>query len=137
MQAMLDVENDIYASNDNISKKLIFMGIQFAQEWVFAPDVQTIFDALHIQIHLINQMFRNVPDGHGIILQDVGEKHIRLFINSPYADDSFYGAAWGTANRFKPANSVFVVRIIDNPDPETYPGTCFDIKWGTTWDEIE
>lgn len=137
MQAMLNVENDIYAANDNISKKLIGLGIQFAQEWVFAPDVKTIFDALHIQVHLINQMFRNVPEGHGITLQDVSKNHIRAFVNIPYADDSIYGAFWGTVNRFKPKESVFVVRIIDNPDPETQPGTCFDIKWGATPDEVE
>jgi hypothetical protein len=137
MQAMLNVENDIYASNDNISKKLVSLGIQFAQEWVFAPDVETIFDALHIQIQLINQMFRNVPDEHGITLQDVSKKHLRMFANIPYADDSIYGAFWGTVNRFKPKDSLFTVRIIDNPDPENHPGTCFDVKWGATLDEVE
>jgi hypothetical protein len=137
MQAMLDVENDIYDSNDNIAKKLVSLGIQFAQEWVFAPDVETIFDALHIQTQLINQMFRNVPDEHGITLRDVSEKHIRAFVNIPYADDSIYGAFWGTVNRFRPKESVFIVRMIDNPDPENNPGTCFDIRWGATLDEIE
>jgi hypothetical protein len=137
MQAMLDVENDIYASNDNIFQRLMAFGIQVNQEWVFAPEVQTISDALEIQIQGVNQMFRNVPDGFGITLQKVSEKHLRLFFNSPYADDSFYGGIWTLVDRFKPENNVFVVRITDNPDPENHPGTCVDVKWGATPDELE
>jgi hypothetical protein len=85
----------------------------------------------------MQQTSRNVPENFGMSVVSIGHKHLRVFSNSPYPEDSDYGYIWGLVNRFKPKHDVFVVRIIDNPDPENHPGTCFDIKWGPTPDDVE
>jgi hypothetical protein len=136
MQLALNIQHDIYVSGKDVTEKLVAAGIQFSHDWPFPPETKTVTDALYTLSHMGNRVSRNVPAGFGNSMQTVGENHIRLFLNTPFTDDAFYGVVWGLVNRFKQKDNMFVVRIIDNPDPENYPGTCFDIKWGPIWDEI-
>jgi hypothetical protein len=137
MQRALDIQRDIYTSDENVSEKLVAAGIQYAQTNPFPPEIKTISDVLYILSQASGRASRNTPDGYGFTLKVMSEKHLWMFSNTPYDDDGVYGLLWGLANRFKPETDLFVVRIIDNPDPETYPGTCFDIKWGATQAEVE
>jgi hypothetical protein len=137
MQRALDVQKDINDTNENVSEVLVAAGIQFAQDWSIPPETKTIADALHMLRQLSKQVDRCVPDGFGFTIQEVCEKHVRMFHNTPYDDHSVYGLLWGLVKRLKPQGNMFVVRIIENPDPEAYPGTCFEIKWGATQDEVE
>jgi hypothetical protein len=137
MQRALDVQRDINNANENVSEILVAAGIQFAKDWAFPPETKTILDALHMLRQLSSKVDRCVPEGFGFTIQELGEKHIRMFHNTPYDDDSVYGLLWGLVKRLKPDGDMFVVSIIDNPDPEGHPGTCFDIKWGATQDEVE
>jgi hypothetical protein len=135
MQRALDIQRDIYETNENVSEKMVAVGIQFAQDQSFPPETKTVTDVLLTRMG--DRSSRNVPAGFGRSPCMVSEKHAWVFHNSPYSDDAVYGFLWGLVNRFKPKNDMFVVRIIENPDPENHPGTCFDIKWGATWDEVE
>jgi hypothetical protein len=137
MQRALDIQKDISNANENVSEILVAAGIQFARDWALPPETKTISDALHMVRQLSSKVDRCVPEGFGFTIQEVSEKHIRMFHNTPYTDDSVYGLLWGLVKRLKPDGAMFVVSIIDNPDPENYPGTCFDIKWGATQGEVE
>jgi hypothetical protein len=137
MQSMLDIQDDIYRSNSNVSEKMVATGMQFAHDWPFPPETKTVADVLSTLGRVTSQVVRNVPDGYGFTLKLVSEKHIWLFNNTPHNPDGVYGVLWGLVNRFKPKDDMFVVRIIENPEPENHPGTCFDIKWGATLYEVE
>jgi hypothetical protein len=137
MQRMLDIQRDIHDSDENVSEKLVASGIQFAQEWSFPSETKSVPEALCALSRISNQVVRSVPDGYGFAVKMISEKHVWFFSNTPHTSDGVYGTLWGLVNRVKPKNDMFVVRIIDNPDPENHPGTCFDIKWGATLDEVD
>jgi hypothetical protein len=137
MQTILDIMKDIYDSDENVSEKLVAMSIKAAQIWPFPPEAKTLPEILMAANKMNSQMQRNVPEGFGGSIRVLGEKHIQMFFNMPHPDESAYGGLWGIVNRYKPAHDVFVVRIIDNPDPENHPGTCIDIKWGPTPADVE
>jgi hypothetical protein len=137
MQRTLDIQRDIYESNENVSERLVAVGIEYVQNLPLPPEVKSVIGALHMFTQAPKSLQRNIPDDFGTTVQVISEKHARVFHNTPYADDALYGTLWGLVNRVKPKNDMFTVRIINNPDPENHPGTCFDIKWGATWAEVE
>jgi hypothetical protein len=137
MQLALNIQRDIYYSNESVSEKLVAGGIQFAQNWSFPGEAKSVTEALYVLSQVSSRASRNTPEGYGYILDRVSKNHLWMFYNTPYHEDGSYGLLWGLVNRFKPKQDLFVVRIIENPNPELYPGTCFDIKWGPVWDEIE
>jgi hypothetical protein len=137
MQRMLDIQHDIHKSDENVSEKLVASGIQFAQEWSFPSETNGVTEVLYALSRVSGGVVRSVPEGYGFSVHVVCERHVWLFSNTPHTDDGVYGTVWGLVNRVKPKDDMFVVRIIENPDPENHPGTCFDIKWGATWDEVE
>jgi hypothetical protein len=134
IQTILDILKTICESDSNVTEKLVALGISMVG---YLPDGYSVLGALEQVYSLMQQTTRNVPENYGTSVVTVGAKHLRVFSNSPFPDESTYGYLWGIVNRYKPAHDVFVVRIIDNPDPENHPGTCFDIKWGATPEDVE
>ncbi|HEX2621191.1 MAG TPA: hypothetical protein VHL11_13615 [Phototrophicaceae bacterium] len=136
MQTVLNVMQDVYASDNNVSQKLVSMGIRAAETFPIPPEAHTVKEAIQAAISMADQMYRNVPRGFGQSIHVSGDRHLQMFSNVPFADDSVYGAFWGIIKRYKPEGNAFVMRNIDNPNPKEHPGTCYDIKWGATSDDI-
>jgi hypothetical protein len=60
-------------------------------------------------------------------------KHFRRGMPKPCLAlvlSGIYGVLWAIARRFRPAGVSFTVRLIENPNPEDFPGTAFEITWG-------
>jgi hypothetical protein len=136
MQLILDISKDMLDTDVHAPEKLVGIGLTAAEDFPFPPEVKTLQSAIQAVNAMLHQTMRNLPEGFGATVEVIEDKHLRVFSVDPFSTDSTYGFYWGTVNRFKNSTDIFVVRIIDNPDPENHPGTCFDIQWGATFDEI-
>jgi hypothetical protein len=136
MQTILDIERDINRSIPHTPENAAAVGLKAAEIMPFPGGIRTVPGALSMINRLMNRLVRNVPDDFGVTLELVTGKHVRMFCNLPFADEENYDFVWGVVNRFKPAEDVLALRTIENPYPAIYPGTCFDIQWGATFDEI-
>jgi hypothetical protein len=109
---------------------LVAFGKQVAQSAVMPPEIDSIPKVLEL-LHTIHHMnLRNVPAEEGYVIKQVGNQHYLVYHNTPNPLDAIYGFLWGLAARFKQPGERFVVRMIENPNPNEIPGAVYEIKWG-------
>lgn len=136
-QIWMDVLKDV---NDNAkggaSSIFVAFGRKVVETAVMPPEIQTIEDVLN-SLHAIHHAnLRNIPDDEGYKIEKIKPKHYLVYHNTPNPLDAIYGFLWGLVARYKKPNEVFVVKPVENPDPDKFPGDVFSVRWGNTVEEI-
>jgi hypothetical protein len=126
---VLDLYRDIESGDTNVIDSLSAIGIKGAETVVLPPGERTLDDLL-AGLPLMYQLnIRPVVAGEGYFPKKIGEGHYQVILTSPYPAELIYGFFWGFVKRFRPQHAEFSVHILENPLPETEPGTLFDIRW--------
>lgn len=127
MNVLRDIAQDDTGAS---SSALVAFGKQVVETAVMPPEIDTIPKALNA-LHAIHHMnLRNIPEEEGYTIVEKGPQHYWVYHNTPNPGDTIYGFLWGLAARYKGDGERFVVRIIDNPNPDDVPGSLFEVKWG-------
>lgn len=109
---------------------LVAFGRKAVEKAVMPPEITSIPQALHL-LHAIHHMnLRNVPEEEGYFIEEKGPNHYWVYHNTPNPEDAIYGFIWGVLARFKHPDEVFVVRQVENPNPDVHPGTVYECMWG-------
>lgn len=128
-QSWMNVLREVSEGPDSTTT-LVALGRMVVETAAMPPEINSIPQMLEL-LHTIHHMnLRNVPADEGYRIVEMGDKHYYVYHNTPNPDDAIYGFLWGLAARFKGRNEQFVVRHLENPDPENEPGTLFEVKWG-------
>ena len=129
-QVILDIQKAIAEKQVNASENLVAIGVKSVDHLQFAPEVQTIEQAIAAFNAIAKQTHRNIPDSETILVVESRPGRVVVVNNTPYPSDNIYGVLWACARRFTPAGAAFTVRGIENPDPGRLPGTAYEITWG-------
>jgi len=130
-QSWFDALKEIHETmGGQSSQALVALGKQVVESATMPPEIQTIADvlkALNI-IHHIN--IRNVHPEEGYTLEQLGDQHYRIYVNTPSTTYGIYGYLWGMCARYCGDDEDFELEIVDNPNSEVHPGMAFELKWG-------
>lgn len=114
---------------------LVAFGRKVVENAVMPPVIQSIPDALNALHAIHHANLRNIPEEEGYAIEVKGERHYIVYHNTPNPEDAIYGFLWGMCARFKEPTEQFVVRMIDNPRPDT-ARSAYEIKWGTKPEDV-
>jgi hypothetical protein len=132
-QRWMDVLRDL-SELPGSSTAFVAFGKQVVRSAVMPPEIDSVPKALNL-LHAIHHLnLRNIPEDEGYTIKQISDRHFLVYHNTPNPDDAIYGFVWGMVARFKRPEEQFVVRLIDNPNPEETPGSVYEIKWGTAAD---
>lgn len=132
-QSWMNVLRDL-STLEGSSTAFVAFGKQVVQTAVMPPEIDSIPKVLEM-LHAIHHLnLRNIPEDEGYVIRKISERHYLVFHNTPNPEDAIFGFLWGLAARYKQPNEQFVVRRVPNPDPDEYPGSTYEVKWGTSAD---
>lgn len=130
-QLWLDI---LKSMNDTLvgqaSEAFVAFGMKVVDNAVMPPEIQTVEDVLNALHAIHHANLRNVPEEEGYQVQKVEDNHYIVFHNTPNPEDAIYGFLWGLVRRFRPGNTNFTVKKIENPSPDT-SRSAYDIRWGS------
>ncbi|MEL7434911.1 MAG: hypothetical protein AAFN11_13280, partial [Chloroflexota bacterium] len=131
-QLWMDILKDIKDSlGSEAQSAFIAFGRAVVEKAVMPPEMKTIPDVLNA-LHAIHHMnLQNVPEDEGYKVEKIADKHYRVYENTPNPVDAMYGFIWGICARYYQRGERFTVEVIDNPKPDDFVGTCFDVRWYT------
>lgn len=129
-QLVLDFERAIAKSQIDAMYSLVAIGMKGIDSMPLDPNVQTLEQAVILGNTMMRRVCRNIPEDEGAIIVENRPGYLLVIQNVPFPDDMIYGYLWALARRYKPANAMFSVEKVANPNPEQHPGTGFAITWG-------
>lgn len=109
---------------------LVAFGRKAVEKALMPPEITSIPQALHILNAVHHMNLRNIPEEEGYFVEEKGPNHYWVYHNTPNPEDVIYGFIWGMVARFRRPDEAFVVRQIENPNPDVHPGTVYQCKWG-------
>lgn len=128
-QLVLDFHMAVANSEVNAGENLVAIGMKAVDTMPFPETAKTIEDGVNVVDAMTRQIYRNLPDGEGLSIAARRPGYLLVIDNTPYPEDIIYGYLWALAKRFRPSGADFKVRVVENTDPETYPGKAFEITW--------
>jgi hypothetical protein len=128
MQLVLDIEKAMVEAKVNATQNLVAIGISLVDTMPF-PNVTTLEQAIDMLNTMISYGTRNIPEESRWYVAESEPGHVLVTMNMPYPADAVFGYLWGIARRFKPANTKFSVKQVENPKPAEFPGVAFEIRW--------
>src|SRR5258708_23037478 len=129
-QSSLNLFKEVAASDAHFIENMVTVGLKLIETWPFPPEITSVSQALGILSEFASANGRNVPEGWGITIRSLGERHFLVFFNTPFPDEQLFGYLWAIVNRFKPRYHIFTVFQVPNPNPELEPGSAFEVEWG-------
>jgi hypothetical protein len=130
-QALLDICEAIAERKVHDIEALVAIGVKIVDSLPFTPEIQTVEQAVAFFSTLTKKTHRNIPDAESLLVVETHPgRRVVVVNNTPYPFDSIFGALWAVAWRFVPAGVSYTVRHVENPNPDDFPGTAFEITWG-------
>jgi hypothetical protein len=132
LQDFLDVINDMMAAGGTTGD-LVSIGMKMAETAVFPPE----FDEMPLteimrDWNTAYELNNRGSDIGGFKVEIISDTHVKVTYRIPYPDDYNYGVFFGTAKRFLPEGTDFIVEY-DADTPRRDDGgeeTVVHIIWG-------
>ena len=128
-QNVLNLYRDIESGKTNVTDNLVAIGTKGVDNVVLPPEMQSLDAILSAQTIMYQLNLRPIAEGEGLFPVKISDNHYQIRMNAPYPVDLMYGFYWALINRFRPQGASFKVQVVDNPHPDTEPGTIYDITW--------
>jgi hypothetical protein len=127
LQSILDALKDIVESKQNVLEDMSAIGIRTGETYPFPPEINSIEAALLAINAGVRATTRGIPEQYGIIIENIGEKHLLIKNNIPFPLETLHGYLWGLASRFKAPDEIFRLEIL--PEEPGKP-TVISLKYG-------
>jgi hypothetical protein len=109
---------------------LVAIGMRMVEDAPYPAEVDSIQAALQGLNEGYKMGVRNFPSDEGYVIEELSQRHVRVYEYLPYPHDIMYGYIYGLARRFAPKGAnLSVQRTFLVPNDPDADGAVYDITW--------